>query len=136
MLFTLLFLLIGCSQKPKPIHLNSDECAHCQMMITDARFAAQIVNEKGKAIKFDAIECLAEYYKNREEEPQNARIWLSDFNDPGNWIEAGRAVIIRSDEIQSPMGESLLALPNEQEAENHLNNYPGEISGWSELINE
>lgn len=131
----LVFLLIGCSQEPKPIHLHSDECAHCKMMITDARFAAQIVNEKGKAIKFDAIECLADYYEANKGELTDAKLWVSDFNDPGQWIEAGKAVIVKSQEIQSPMGRSLLALKNKQEAKEHLDTYPGKIIAWNEITN-
>lgn len=129
----LLAALAGCSQDPKPIHLHSDECAHCRMMITDARFAAQIVNENGKSIKFDAIECLADYYRTRQQDLSGARLWVSDFNNPGEWIEAGKAVLIKSEEIQSPMGESLLALKTKQEAEKHLGSYSGGIIAWSEI---
>ena len=54
-------LLTACSQKPDKIRYGSDECAYCKMMITDNRFATQIVTETGKSIKFDAIECMADY---------------------------------------------------------------------------
>lgn len=130
---TVLLLLTGCSQEPKPIHLHSDECAHCKMMITDPRFAAQIVNAQGKAVKFDAIECMTQYYANNEGRLSDARLWVSDFNNPGTWVEAGEAIYIKSEVIKSPMGESLLALPSKEAAEKHLMEYPGRPMTWEEL---
>ena len=130
----LLMLFAGCSQDPKPIHINSDECAHCKMMITDPRFAAQIVNSQGKSITFDAIECMVRYYTANEETYTGARLWVSDFRNPGRWIAADDAVFVKSEVIQSPMGESLLALPSEQAAEEHMNEYPGERLSWAEIV--
>ena len=129
---------VSCSQKPAPLHLNSDECAHCKMMITDPRFAAQIVTVKGKAVKFDAIECLAAYAVQRqsESELQNAKLWVSDFNNPGSWITVDEAVFVKSEEIQSPMGESLLAFGDRAEAESHLKEFPGKLISWNEIKNE
>jgi len=127
-------LLTGCSQDPKPIHLNSDECAHCRMMITDERFASQIVNENGKATKFDAIECMALYYEANEDEFADARLWVGDFGNPGSWLGVDDAVFIKSEVIQSPMGASLLALPSEEAAEKHLNEYPGRKLTWEEVV--
>lgn len=126
-------LLAGCSQKPREVHLHSDECAHCKMMITDPRFAAQIVTETGKSVKFDAIECMADYYAANEEELKGAKRWVSNFSNPVEWIEIGQAVLIKSKEIQSPMGESLLALKSKKQAREHLDQYSGETISWKEI---
>lgn len=116
------------------MHYGSDECAHCKMMITDDRFAAQLVTETGKALKFDAIECLASYASAHKSELASAKLWISNFEDPGTWVEAEKAFIIKSEVINSPMGESLLAFKSEQEMKDHLAEYPGEQVTWQRLI--
>lgn len=129
----LMVLLISCSQQPAEIHYGSDECAHCKMMITDDRFAAQLVTETGKAIKFDAIECLAQYASTNKSDLESAKLWVSNFEDPGTWLEVRQAYIIKSEVINSPMGESLLALETEQQMKEHLAQYPGELIPWQRL---
>ncbi len=126
-------LTTGCSTDPAEIHYGSDECAHCRMMISDSRFAGQIVTEKGKAIKFDAIECLAAYHRTNSENMEAAKIWISSFNEPGRWLPVHEAHIVRSHVIKSPMGEGLLALPSQNEVENHLKEYPGKEIDWKYL---
>lgn len=130
----LLALLTACSQKPEEIHYGSDECAYCKMMITDSRFASQIVRETGKSIKFDAIECMANYTEEHKTELESAKMWVSDFNNPGNWIEVGNATIVKSDVVKSPMGESLLAFENEGEMQKHLSEYPGKLVTWQTIV--
>lgn len=127
---TVLMLLVACSQEPAEIHYGSDECAHCKMMITDSQFASQMVTDKGKAIKFDAIECMAVYQRNHSEELKGAKSWVSNYNNPGEWLPARDAQYVKSEVVNSPMGESLLAFPSQQIAKNHLQNKPGELLQW------
>ncbi|MDR8393181.1 nitrous oxide reductase accessory protein NosL [Aliifodinibius sp. S!AR15-10] len=129
----LLLLFAACSQQPAEIHYQSDECAHCKMMIMDPRFASQMVTETGKAYKFDAIECMEAYLEEGNVESASAKLWVNDFNNPGNWLDASEAIFIKSEVIQSPMGSSLLALESQQAAAAHLEEYPGETLSWDEL---
>lgn len=130
----LIVLLSSCSQQPAEIHYGSDECAHCKMMITDNRFAAQAVTETGKSMKFDAIECMADYAGENKSELQSAELWVSDFNNPWEWININNAFLIKSEVINSPMGESLLALDTEKDMKEHLAEYPGERVEWQRLV--
>ncbi|WP_138430978.1 nitrous oxide reductase accessory protein NosL [Fodinibius saliphilus] len=132
-LFVLFILLVACSQEPAEVHYGSDECAHCKMMITDGRFASQIVTDKGKSIKFDAIECMTVYHRNNKEELKNAKLWVSNFANPGEWIEAPDAQFVKSEVVKSPMGESLLAFPTATKAENHVEEQPGKLINWKEV---
>lgn len=129
----LLFFAAACSQEPVEIHYASDECVHCKMMITDNEFAAQLVTEKGKALKFDAIECLAVYHRENEDDLKDARLWVSNYNEPGTWLDAFEAQYVKSEVIKSPMGESLLALPTKQAADEHLEDKPGRLLRWNEM---
>lgn len=128
--------LTGCSQEPAEIHFGSDECVHCKMIITDQRFASQMVTTKGKSMKFDSIECMAAFVNRNQEQSEEAKLWVSDFNKPGQWIPLEMAVIIKSEVIKSPMGESLLALSGNKEVDAHLESYPGKKLRWNQIINQ
>lgn len=132
MVITLIFV-VGCSQEPVEIHYASDECAHCKMMITDDKFATQLVTEKGKAYKFDAIECMAVYHRENEDDLKGARLWVSNYNEPGTWLDAFEVQYVKSEVIKSPMGESLLALPSKEAAEEQIEEKPGRLLLWNEV---
>lgn len=134
-LFATLFLLslTACSQEPTKIHYGSDECVHCKMMITDNQFASQIVTDKGKAYKFDAIECMAVYHRNHNEELNGAKLWVSNYEKPGEWLPATDAQYVKSKIVKSPMGESLLAFPSEEIAKKHLLDKPGTLLNWEKV---
>lgn len=126
-------LLTACSQEPATIHYGSDECDHCKMMITDPRFASQIVTDKGKAYKFDAIECMAVYQRQHSDELKGAKLWVNNFDNPGEWLAASNAQYVKSEVIKSPMGKSLLAFPSQVSAEKHLQEMPGKLLGWNDV---
>lgn len=130
----LVLLLSACSQEPHEVHYGSDECAYCKMMITDNRFAAQAVTETGKSIKFDAIECMADYASENKQQLHSSELWVSNFNNPGEWLNIDNAFLIKSEVINSPMGESLLALDTEKELKEHLAEYPGKRVEWQRLV--
>lgn len=132
-LLMLPIMLAACSQKPVDIHYGNDECVYCKMMITDRQFATQIVTEKGKAYKFDSIECLVAYHRENSEELQNAALWVSSYDNPGKWLKAKDAQYVKSEVVNSPMGAALLAFSSKRAAKKHLEEKPGELLLWSEV---
>lgn len=134
-LYLTVFMLIlsACSQKPAEIHYGNDECVHCKMMITDNQFATQLVTEKGKAYKFDSIECMAVYHRMNSQQLEGVALWVSDYNNPGTWLKAEEAQYVKSDVVNSPMGESLLAFASDEEAKQHIQDKPGKLIAWAEV---
>lgn len=129
----LLMTLMACSQEPAQMHYDSDECAHCKMMITDPHFASQIVTDKGKAIKFDAIECMAVYHRQHRGELKGAKLWVNNYENPGQWLPAPEATFVKSEVINSPMAASLLAVPSAKEAKGHIRDKPGIMLNWKKV---
>lgn len=129
----LVLFFASCSQRPAEIHYQQDECVHCKMMISDSRFASQIVTDKGKVYKFDSIECMASYHWEHSGEFSSASVWVSDFTDPGTWIDGKKAAYVKSNVIKSPMGVNLLAVETPEERQEHLRQYPGKSLQWSDL---
>jgi len=117
-----IFLFIGlasCKDKmdtgPHVIHYGEDVCERCKMIISDKRFAAQFINQKGESVKFDDVGCMADYLKeggNRGEKPLT--IYVTDFA-AGQWLDAGKAFYLLNPELRSPMGYNIAAFGSEDE---------------------
>lgn len=112
-------VLAGCgSPQPATVVVGQDLCEHCQMLITDARFVTQVVTTKGKAYKFDSIECMVDFLATdalAADEIHSA--WVTDYNEPGKWIKAEEARYLQSVNIRSPMGANLAAFSSLQDLE-------------------
>jgi copper chaperone NosL len=128
-----LILLSGClSQEPSEIQLHTDECTYCKMVISDTQFAAQLVSDKGKPYKFDSIECMAAFTHQNPEIAENARLYLSDYTQNENWMLLENASVYHSEEVQSPMGLSLFALPSDTTLPSTLSG--AEQKEWNQTI--
>jgi copper chaperone NosL len=110
LLFCTAPLLSSCEPKPENIDWNKEECAHCKMTIADKRFAAQLLTAKGKAYKFDAIECMAAFINNKRV-PQEAihSLWVMDYDHPDTWLNAKKSLFLAGEHFQSPMSLNIAA---------------------------
>ncbi|WP_041633051.1 nitrous oxide reductase accessory protein NosL [Maribacter sp. HTCC2170] len=127
------FVFMGCSIKPDPIVYGSDGCHFCSMTIVDRQHAAEIVTKKGKAFKFDAIECMVNHLKDID--VSSVELFLAnDFQVPGELIDAKKATFLISKDIPSPMGEYLSAFTTRTEAESIEAENKGKLYSWNELL--
>lgn len=116
----LMSLVLSACSSPQPatVVIGQDMCEHCQMLITDARFATQVVTKKGKSYKFDSIECMVDFLAEGSlPESEIHSAWVSDYNRPGTWLKAEEARYLQSVNIRSPMGANLAAFATLQELE-------------------
>lgn len=133
-LITTIFLLaltISCTVKPQEINYGSDACQYCSMTIVDRQHSAQLVTDKGKCFKFDAIECMIHYLD--ENSTSVAYYLAADFQNPGELIDAKKATFIISENIPSPMRANLSALASEADANTLLQEKGGKLYSWAEL---
>jgi len=131
-IFFLVLLFTGCEVKPQKINYGSDNCQYCDMTIVDRQHASQIVTEKGRSYKFDAIECMINYHI--EHTDQTVAMYLvNDFKNPGELIDAKTATYLISPEISSPMGANLSAFHPEQVAQKSQTEYRGKLYEWEAL---
>lgn len=127
-----LFLMTSCiSKEPREVNLHSDQCAHCIMAVSDKQFASQLVSSKGKSYMFDSVECMAAFANQKPELLQNANLYVSDYNNPGNWLLVEQAAIYRSPEMKSPMGLSFFALEKNEDPSKLVNDF--EPMSWNEV---
>lgn len=133
-LFFLLTLLNACTAEPQPIEYGKDACSFCKMNIVDAQHAAEMVTKKGKAFKFDAIECMMNHLNRNDISVSSMEFLLvNDYDQPGVLIDAITANYIRSEGVPSPMGGFLSAFESAESAAQIIDLKGGEAFNWDVL---
>ena len=97
----------GGGVRPAVLDTRNDTCGWCRMVISDARFAAQLAAPSEEAVFFDDVGCLASYLKGRPL-PMGAVAYVADHRTR-EWTPAARAVYARAAGINTPMGSHLVA---------------------------
>ncbi|GEO05026.1 hypothetical protein AAE02nite_26900 [Adhaeribacter aerolatus] len=126
-------LLFSCSVEPQPIAYGSDSCDHCRMTISDNRYGAELVTSKGKAFKFDSAECLAAYV-NEQKNTEAALLLVTDYNRPGEFVNAAEAIFLQSEQQPSPMGLNLTAFADQNTAAEIAREKSGQLLHWAEVL--
>ncbi len=131
-----LIFIFACGKEISPLEYGKDQCELCRMTLTDSKYGAEIVTQKGKAFKFDAAECMLNYLKQGKiEESAVDKYLVVDLTKPGSLIDAVNASYLISDRLRSPMGENISSFADKNEAAKYLNDYGGERLSWAELRN-
>jgi len=132
---SLFLLLIGCSKEPKPISYGEDECEFCKMLVMDKRYGSEMVTAKGKIYFFDSIECLVGYIDNMKMSKDDYHsLWVSNYANPGDIIDAEDADYLKNDSLRSPMGLNVLAVETDQQLEPILKEYGGTKLQFNDLF--
>ncbi len=102
-------VLAGCSsaQQPAQVDTRNDSCAYCRMMVSDVRFAAQIVAPGEEPRFFDDVGCLRDFLK-KNVATKGAVAYVADHRTK-EWVAAAKAVYVRNERVATPMGSNILA---------------------------
>ncbi|WGH74866.1 nitrous oxide reductase accessory protein NosL [Tenacibaculum tangerinum] len=119
--------LISCKIAPQEIQYGTDMCHSCQMTIVEQTHASQIVTKKGRAYKYDAIECMLQDLDKRDVS-SIALFLVTDYTKPTTLINAKEATFLVSEEIKSPMGANLSAFSNREAIK-----VAGQQFNWNEI---
>ena len=128
----LLCTFVSCSVAPQKIDYGKDACHSCKMAIVDKTHASEIVTKKGKAFKYDAIECMVRNLSAFEEQSVALHL-VANYLEAGVLLDATQATYIISDNIRSPMGANLSALETRSAAEQLQKEQGGDLFSWDEL---
>ncbi len=127
-------LLVGCqaprTDQPPPIRYGEETCASCGMLISEDRFAAALTPAAGETKAFDDVGCLLGDLTERDRSA--ARVWVHD-HDSGRWLEAARAVFVRSREVPTPMGGGLFAFSTPEAAARFAQDAHGTVTRFEQL---
>lgn len=128
----LLATLAACNNKPEPIEYGKDLCVSCKMTIMDKKFGAELINTKGKVIKFDSGECMFAFL-DADEGFMPAKHLVANYANPGELIEADKAFYLHGEHISSPMGGNLAAFKTIAEAEKFQKELSGNLILWDKV---
>ncbi|HUL74926.1 MAG TPA: hypothetical protein VLT86_17570 [Vicinamibacterales bacterium] len=94
--------------QPAALDTTNDACGTCRMVVSDARFASQIVAPHEEPVFFDDLGCLAGYLERTTALPRGAMIYVADHRTR-EWVPAERAVYTRLRDPAAPMGSPIIA---------------------------
>ncbi|MBK7338317.1 MAG: nitrous oxide reductase accessory protein NosL [Saprospirales bacterium] len=127
-------LLAACTPKPEPLHYGTDECDYCRMTIVDPQHGAEVITQKGKIFKFDAIECMVHHVQKTGPD-QFGSFWVNDYTaTTGALVDATTCTFLISKNIPSPMGAYLSGFEEKTAAEKFFQEKGGEVFDWSEIL--
>lgn len=98
----------------------------------DMKFGGELINKKGKALKFDSGECMLKYLYSHPEFKVDKYL-IVNYSNPGEMIEAKKAVFIIGGNVKSPMGGALAAFANNADAMNTNKLLGGNINSWETI---
>jgi copper chaperone NosL len=116
---------------PEPVSLNKDNCTDCGMTISDARFASEIVTQKGRVYKFDDLACLIRYKKDNDMKGET--VYVSDFDQPDRFLRGDTAFYITGESLSSPMGGNTAAFSSSQRADEAAAKLSCEKTTWQAI---
>jgi copper chaperone NosL len=100
-----LALACGRGEGPQPIVWDREPCAHCRMLISEPRFAAQLETASGEVQSFDDPGCLLSALDAGG--PRAHRLWFHHVRED-RWLDA--ASVAFEPASDSPMGFGLGAV--------------------------
>ncbi|MBT8245696.1 MAG: copper-binding protein [Winogradskyella sp.] len=133
-LILIICLLYGCDKTPQPINYGTDTCHFCQMTIVTKTHASQMVTDKGKQYKFDAIECMVNFLGDKQELITKSNLLITNYKKPGIMINAKTSKYVISEEITSPMGANLTGFVSLKQAKTTINNPTAEYLDWNGIF--
>ena len=99
--------LVACgpAEGPQPIVYDREPCAHCRMLISEPRFAAQLQTQDGEVQNFDDPGCLLAALETRS--PSVRALWVHHVRED-RWLDAAHVAFEVTQ--QTPMGYGLGAV--------------------------
>lgn len=120
---------------PTPINYGHEQCSHCRMTVSDARFGCQLVTKKGRAYTFDDVQCLVEFVnEGGVDKEEVAEYYLPDYVGENRLLPAGGLFLLRSEGLKSPMRGDIAAFVTEADrAEIEEITQGGERLTWEDV---
>ena len=129
-----LITTIACTPEKKPINYGRDNCHFCNMTIVDKRYGSEIVTNKGKVYKFDAVECMLNFLEKEKVKANEVAMKLANtYDQPGQLTPASENFYLRSKELPSPMGLFITPFTTKSKAESLQQEKGGKLYDWQKL---
>ncbi len=126
----------SCTTKPETIVVGKDQCCFCKMVVSDPKFGAEIVTQKGRNYKFDDMHCVLAFINNKMLEVKDIKdVYLTDFSSSDHLlIKATEAALMQSEKLNSPMNGNIAAIGDKNAIGLLKDKYQGTSVYWNQLI--
>jgi copper chaperone NosL len=129
-----LFFFMSCNSTPAPLVPGKDNCQFCKMTISDTRFGAEIITDKGKILKFDDPQCALSFLHSADDHSSSFRkIYFTNFSGGHELIDSKNVLLLKTATLKAPMGGDFACFNNIDSLKKVMNEYAGTISYWHEL---
>lgn len=133
-LLMLIFFLSACEPPgPRPVSINKDECAYCKMTVTDVRFAAQAITEKGRHYIFDDIVCLRDFKKENKDMAFH-NLYVANYTEPSEFVDVDNAYLVHSESLRSPMAGNIAVFAERDSSVAYKERWSGAFVEWTNLL--
>lgn len=116
------------SDTPPTIALGQDVCDHCNMIISDERFATATIVQGPRGpepLLFDDFNCQAQHESINNDLPILAR-WSHD-HATGAWFRTESGSFLHGPGVRAPMGSKIAAFASRDAAQHAHASTPGQI---------
>lgn len=135
MLLPLLMFFQSCDTGPEPISYGKEQCSFCKMVISDKKFGAEVITDKGKVYKYDDTHCLVSFLKsNYIEKKEVTSVYIVDYAQQEKLIDVQKVFFLKGDNIRGPMGGTIAAFETEVSMKQNQKQLQAVIVKWSEVI--
>ena len=131
----LLVTSTSCNTGPEPLKIGIDNCYFCKMTISDVRFGAELITQKGKIFKFDDTRCIISFIQTKAVTTGNVKnIYLTNYSGTHQLIDVNSALLLKADEFRSPMGGNVAAFNSRDSLAHIQKRFLGKPVNWNDLI--
>ena len=95
------------SDRPVPIEFGKDQCDYCRMSIANPQFGSELITDKGRVLKYDAAECMANQIA--EESIVYQKLYAVPYDVPKTLKPVDSLIFVIDPQFRSPMGANLAA---------------------------
>ena len=127
------FSMASCNNSSsQPIKFNVDKCDYCAMTISDGRFGAELITQKGRCYKFDDLKCLLNYKKEKTAVIYQS-YYVNAYSEKNQLIDASKAFYVQNENLRSPMGGNFAAFLNQDKAIDFAKKQNALVQTWNEI---
>jgi copper chaperone NosL len=92
------------------------------------------MTKKGKAFKFDDVNCLVLFEQEGTVKPEDvAGRYIADFAHEGVLLEIEKALFLHSDNLKTPMASQVAAFATQSDLEKIQTQTGGEVLAWKQV---
>jgi copper chaperone NosL len=80
------------------------------MLISERRYAAELIDREGEVYKFDDIACMLRFAHSHGMQPSETKFYVMDYTSGNDWIDATQSYFVRmNSSVSSPMASGIVA---------------------------